>query len=231
MVVQQVSLPVQLFVGYDEASHAMGFKPLYLALAFRERLHLVGTEGMDIQAGPEITVRRNKVALDILLLAESPNPVELVENRNVQGLSPSPLDDEIDRLPHGAGVNQGLLGAFLLDGGFCVRGKIAVDDLILDQTFCHSPKLLKRLFGAAAGVDDAIGCFTARLQFRFMVLEALPHERPFRGIRGAELVVDGHFRYAGAVLILLVALEANLDLQVLQLLQFPEELPAGGGQI
>ena len=132
VVVQQVPLPVQLFVGYDEAGHAMGFKPLYLALAFRECLHLVGTEGMDIQAGPEITVRRNKVSLDVLLLAESPNPVELVENRDVQGLSPSPLDDEIDRLPHGASVNQGLFGAFLLDGGFCVRGEIAVDDLILD---------------------------------------------------------------------------------------------------
>lgn len=79
---------VQLFVGYDEASHAMGFKPLYLALAFGSVC--IWSVLRDGHSGwPEITVRRNKVALDILLLAESPNPVELVENRNVQGLSPS----------------------------------------------------------------------------------------------------------------------------------------------
>ena len=38
MVIEQVSLSVQLFVGYDEAGYAMGFKPLHFPLTFRESL-------------------------------------------------------------------------------------------------------------------------------------------------------------------------------------------------
>ena len=146
MVIEQVSLPVQLFVGYDEVGYAMGFKPLHFPLAFRESLHLVCAQGVYVEAGAEVVVLGHQVALDVLLLTEPPDPVELVEKRDVQGLSSSPLHDKIDGLPHGAGVDQRLFGALLLDGGLCVRGKAAVDDLVLDEALGYHADLLESLF-------------------------------------------------------------------------------------
>ena len=64
-----------------------------------------------------------------------------------------------------------------------------------------------------------------------MVLEALPHERPLRDVRGAELVDGSDLGDTGAILILLVALEADLDLHVGHLLELPEILLPFWGEV